>query len=210
MNLDRLAKSKNKTLEVEGEEIYRYAKRHYRSLHKQGKTTWNGRQIKNAFQTAIALAEFDAANRERDLERTRTPVLRLEHFQIVARASEDFDDYLFRVHGGNEADLAKRYLQRDDDPVSGVGEVRGRGSSAYGGGLGCGLGGSGGMKSVKRQDSSTGSSSESESEERERRRRKKEKKAERKRKEKEKEIKPGRRKSMTQITESEEETSESE
>ncbi|KAL8932924.1 MAG: hypothetical protein Q9216_006609, partial [Gyalolechia sp. 2 TL-2023] len=65
MNLDRLGRSK-KPLAVDAEEIYAYARRHYRSLHKRGKTTWNGRQIKNAFQTAIALAEFDAANDRRD------------------------------------------------------------------------------------------------------------------------------------------------
>lgn len=101
MNLDRLAKSK-KALEVEADEIYEYARKHYRSLHRQGKTTWNGRQIKNAFQTAIALAEFDA---HRNPGR-RKPVLSLEHFKVVAQVSEDFDDYLVRVHGGNEADLA--------------------------------------------------------------------------------------------------------
>ncbi|KAL8944834.1 MAG: hypothetical protein Q9211_000441 [Gyalolechia sp. 1 TL-2023] len=109
MNLERLSKSK-KALHTEADEIYDYAKKHYKGLEKKGKTTWNGRQIKNAFQTAIALAEFDANKTQ------GKPVLSLEHFKVVARASEDFDDYLSRVHGGNEADVAKRCMQRVDDP----------------------------------------------------------------------------------------------
>ena len=109
MNLERLATSK-KDLEVDSDAIYDYARNHYKDLYKRGKATWNGRQIKNAFQTAIALAEFDAKKSQ------GRPVLALEHFKVVAQASEDFDDYLCRLHGGTEADLAKRYMQRDDDP----------------------------------------------------------------------------------------------
>ncbi|KAL8811797.1 MAG: hypothetical protein Q9223_007455, partial [Gallowayella weberi] len=75
MNLERLSKSK-RALAVDGEEIYEYAKQHYKALVKKGKTTWNGRQIKNAFQTAIALAEFDANKRE------GRPILAVEHFQV--------------------------------------------------------------------------------------------------------------------------------
>ncbi|KAL8823068.1 MAG: hypothetical protein Q9191_006210 [Dirinaria sp. TL-2023a] len=118
MNLERLCKGKKRTLEVEADEIYEYARNHYKELHRHGKTTWNGRQIKNAFQTAIALAEFDANKKQ------GKPVLALEHFKVVAQASEDFDDYLCRVHGGTEADLAKRFLLRDDDHPPAVGEGR--------------------------------------------------------------------------------------
>ncbi|KAL8687148.1 MAG: hypothetical protein Q9224_005239, partial [Gallowayella concinna] len=116
MNLERLSKSK-RALTVDGEEIYAYAKQHYKALVKKGKTTWNGRQIKNAFQTAIALAEFDANKRE--VKATLTS----EQFQVVAQASEDFDDYLYSLHGGNEADLAKRFMQRNDEPPPGNGQT---------------------------------------------------------------------------------------
>ncbi|KAL8688805.1 MAG: hypothetical protein Q9218_005370 [Villophora microphyllina] len=156
MNLERLAKSK-KTMEVEADEIYEYARTHYRELHKKGKTTWNGRQIKNAFQTAIALAEFDANQRQ------GKPVLALEHFKVVAQAAEDFDDYLYGLHGGTEGDLAKRYMQRDDEPVDGRGAM--------------GMYAIGSTKSKKRQESSTSESEESESEDAKgKKRRKKEKK----------------------------------
>ncbi|KAL8759679.1 MAG: hypothetical protein Q9184_003542 [Pyrenodesmia sp. 2 TL-2023] len=153
MNLDRLSKSK-KTLHTEAGEIYEYAKKHYKELVKKGKTTWNGRQIKNAFQTAIALAEFDANKTQ------GKPVLALEHFKIVAQASEDFDDYLSRVHGGNEADVAKRFMQRDDDPPDDRRPSLPYGMSA--------------VKPSRKHDPSTSSSSE-ESDAKEKRRRKKEK-----------------------------------
>jgi hypothetical protein len=108
MNLQRLAKNK-KELEVEAEEIEEYARQHYKDLSKKDKPIWNGRQIKNAFQTAIALAEFDANKKHTE------PVLAPEHFQVVAKASEGFDDYLSRIHG-TDADRARREGQRDDDP----------------------------------------------------------------------------------------------
>ena len=159
MNLDRLAKSK-KTLEVEAKEIYEYARDHYKELHKKGKMTWNGRQIMNAFQTAIALAEFDANKNQ------GKPLLRLEHFEIVAKAAEDFDDYLFNLHGGTDADLARRYMQRDDDPI----DSRAQTSLPYF---------MGASKTSKKQDCSTSlssSSGDSEAEASEKKRRKKEKK----------------------------------
>ncbi|KAL9606341.1 MAG: hypothetical protein Q9179_000467 [Wetmoreana sp. 5 TL-2023] len=161
MNLERLAKSK-KALQVESKEIYEYAKGHYKERYKKGRTTWNGRQIKNAFQTAVALAEFDANKRQ------GKAVLTLEHFKVVAKASEDFDEYLCRVHGGNEADLAKRYMQRDDDPVDGR-----KDSLPYS---------VGGLKSSKRHESSTSSTSSSseDSQTREKKRRRKEKKRKKK------------------------------
>lgn len=109
MNLERSMKGK-KELDVEAKEIYEYARNHYKELSKNKRPTWNGRQIKNAFQTAIALAEFDANKSQ------GKPVLALEHFKVVAQASEDFDDYLIRVHGGTDADRARLHGQRDDDP----------------------------------------------------------------------------------------------
>ncbi|KAL8953130.1 MAG: hypothetical protein Q9222_001013 [Ikaeria aurantiellina] len=178
MNLDRLAKSK-RAPEMEGEEIYEFARKHFRKLRKKGKTTWNGRQIKNAFQTAIALAEFDAN------ERGGRSVLKLENFKVVARASRDFDDYLSRLHGGNEADLAKRFMQRIDDPVDGRGQTL-----TYT---------MGSTKSKRKQESSSSSSSEDSEAEAEQRR-KKEKKLKKK---------GGKGKLLGQRSETEESSSES-
>ncbi|KAI4276855.1 MAG: hypothetical protein LQ337_002202 [Flavoplaca oasis] len=160
MNLDRLSRSQ-KAFEVETEEIYDYARRHYKDLHRKGKTTWNGRQIKNAFQTAIALAEFDANKKE-----AGKPVLALEHFKVVAQASEDFDDYLCRVHGGTEADRALRYQQRDDEPVGARRESMSYSMRNW--------------KDKKRWESSSSSSSSEDSEAREKRKRRKERRQKKK------------------------------
>ena len=40
------------------QELLGFAERHYLARHKTG-ATWNGRQIRNAFQTAIALGHYD-------------------------------------------------------------------------------------------------------------------------------------------------------
>ena len=109
MNLQRLIEQKhNFDADVKG--ITKYARRHYRTLEKSKRTTWNGRQIKNAFQTAIALAEFDAKTENRS-----KPILSTKHFEVVARASEGFDYYLSMIHGA-DADRAKREGMRFDDP----------------------------------------------------------------------------------------------
>ena len=52
MNLKRLVNNK-KHIEVDGKAIKKYARKHYMRLSKAKRGPWNGRQIKNAFQTAI-------------------------------------------------------------------------------------------------------------------------------------------------------------
>lgn len=108
MNLRRLLENK-KHIDVNSKIIKRYAKKHYTHLEKAKRGPWNGRQIKNAFQTAIALAEFDAKTNNE-----AKPVLTVEHFQVVAKASEGFDEYLSRIHG-TDMDRARREGQRDDE-----------------------------------------------------------------------------------------------
>ncbi len=109
MNLQRLIEQKH-NFDADVKRITKYARRHYRTLEKSKRTTWNGRQIKNAFQTAIALAEFDAKTENRS-----KPTLSTKHFEVVARASEGFDYYLSMIHGA-DADRAKREGMRFDDP----------------------------------------------------------------------------------------------
>lgn len=76
------------------------------------------RQIRNAFQTAIALAEFEAAEQKekhKDSGRQHIELTR-EHFATVALASKEFDKYLRSTLGGQtEADLARLEQTRVDD-----------------------------------------------------------------------------------------------
>jgi hypothetical protein len=53
---------------------------------RQKAAKWNGREIRNAFQTAIALAEYDALH-ESDREEID---VELSHFQNVVKLSANF------------------------------------------------------------------------------------------------------------------------
>ncbi|KAF2432110.1 P-loop containing nucleoside triphosphate hydrolase protein [Tothia fuscella] len=70
---------------------------------------WNGREIRNAFQTAVTLAEYDA---RRDAE--NKILVTDEHLKAVVKLSKDFKSYLFELHRGDEGKRAERGLDRLD------------------------------------------------------------------------------------------------
>jgi hypothetical protein len=78
---------------------------------KNKEARWNGRQIRNACQTALALAEFDAQEpgKKYDLKTKSTaPVkLKAEHLKIVSNAYLEFIQYLKVVHGTDADTHAK-------------------------------------------------------------------------------------------------------
>ena len=104
----RRAQKAQENLEINEREILDFAREHLQkqvqSLHGQGpdKTApgWNGRQIKNAFMSAIALAQYEAKEKQLKSGATGQPriVLTRTHFSTVARASEQFEAYLWKVH----------------------------------------------------------------------------------------------------------------
>ncbi|KAF5578259.1 TOB3 (member of AAA-ATPase family) [Fusarium pseudocircinatum] len=89
---------------------------------------WNGRQIRNACQTALALAEFEgqklanpAASGGRNVmefaamsKKMIKVKLAEKHFQDVAKAYLAFIKYLREVHGVSAAQQAKNYRLRHD------------------------------------------------------------------------------------------------
>lgn len=102
-------------LKIKEDEIINWAKNNYKILK------WNGRQIRNAFQTAIALAEF--AVKERDgagdeshgPRKPRKAKLTTVQFDSVSRASQEFDRYIEELYGARDEELAKRWQNRTDD-----------------------------------------------------------------------------------------------
>lgn len=114
MNLNRLSKS-NRDIYVDKSEIEAFARSHW----KDGKR-WNGRQIRNAFQTAIALAEYEFQERCQKCEKTGDkppfrPALEDRQFKAVARTSAEFDDYLQSVmHGQTHEQKALISEMRND------------------------------------------------------------------------------------------------
>jgi hypothetical protein len=111
-NLKRIRadfKREGKAFIVEDKDILKYSKEHFKELRAAKFLNWNGRQIRNAFQTAIALAEYDAPKGE-------SPVLNRKQFEKVAAASKDFDQYLKDTQRGkDDAQLAREEKVRVDE-----------------------------------------------------------------------------------------------
>jgi hypothetical protein len=119
VNMDRskvIWKEKIQFEEKNVAEILSFAIEHYKDL-RESKTTWNGRQIRNAFQTAIAIAEYEAHQAAERYKLPEVPKACLEksHFEKVAKASSHFDRYLRDTWGGTERDLAREGQERRDE-----------------------------------------------------------------------------------------------
>ena len=115
MHIDRL-KRPGRNLYVHEDEIRAFAKEHWRDGHR-----WNGRQIRNAFHTALALAEYDFHEDCIMCEETgdkppSKPKLLAKHFKAVAQTSAEFDNFLTSVYGGmSHKDKARVAELRNDD-----------------------------------------------------------------------------------------------
>ena len=81
------------------DKIIRWVKENWRDLK------WNGRQIRNTFQTVLALTEFLAKTKDGT---PTSPKLQRKHFKTVANASRQFNEYLQETHGMDEERTAKR------------------------------------------------------------------------------------------------------
>jgi hypothetical protein len=77
---------------------------------------WNGRQIRNAFQTAAALAYHKAGD--------EGPILTPNLFKEVAKTTDEFDKYINRVHGEkDEGQRAYDHVERVDRPTEEFGKL---------------------------------------------------------------------------------------
>ncbi|KAG8525529.1 uncharacterized protein KY384_009173 [Bacidia gigantensis] len=71
---------------------------------------WNGREITNAIQTAVALADF-----ENDKDEEGKILLKDTHISQIVRMSKQFKTYLKEVHRADESKRAARQNLRQDD-----------------------------------------------------------------------------------------------
>ncbi|KAK5636104.1 hypothetical protein RRF57_011817 [Xylaria bambusicola] len=95
-------------------EITHFALEYYNN-NKEGR--WNGRQIRNAFQSALALAELDAWGTDDsldDINKSRPVVLGRKSFDTVAKSYKGFTSYLKQVYGADFARRARENLWRFD------------------------------------------------------------------------------------------------
>lgn len=122
MNLER-AKKRLGPHSAETTKIMRFAARHFGEKAGAGSKSqklpqtqrWNGRQIRNAFQTAIALAESEAQKESEEVGREVQPVLRASHFKVVFETSTEFDRYMHRLYRKSDSKRAHEHYLRYDD-----------------------------------------------------------------------------------------------
>ncbi|KAH0431934.1 AAA family ATPase [Colletotrichum camelliae] len=96
-----------------------FASQHYND---QPFNRWNGRQIRNACHTALALAEFDSQKNGSEISLeidNAAPVsLQLKYFKVVQKAYLDFGEYLANIQGtvGDDRAFQLRLRARKNTP----------------------------------------------------------------------------------------------
>lgn len=120
VNLKRLKDTKNRRNEpvkIDEADIFAYASSQFEETRRR-KRQWNGRQIRNAFQIASALAEYEAYDVRPETEKVGPPLqphLKVKHFETVARASTEFDEYLYKTRGVSFSRAALQGSLRNDE-----------------------------------------------------------------------------------------------
>jgi hypothetical protein len=110
LNLEMIEKriaQKGKTIHLDKTDICMFAGEHF-TKHEQAR--WNGRQIRNACQTALALAEFEVQGSfHRRAAQIHNAAIKLEvrHFKVVQEAYLEFAKYMNDIYGTNAARRAK-------------------------------------------------------------------------------------------------------
>jgi hypothetical protein len=112
MNAERIAAGRA-PVDFDEKKILKWAKKHWENVQ------WNGRQIRNAFQTAVALGEFKAkafvpADGSPSTKQVQNAVMDVSHLNTIAKASALFNDYLRQVHGVEEDKAAFKDRFRAD------------------------------------------------------------------------------------------------
>ncbi|KAF7526245.1 hypothetical protein G7054_g10817 [Neopestalotiopsis clavispora] len=116
------SKEDDRQIDIDQSEITDFAETYFDRNKQQGR--WNGRQIRNAFQSALAMAEFeklgmDGVNEDlndvtSDQKEVRTVKLGKKHFEEVAKAYRGFMMYMEQIHGAGDARRARENMLRFD------------------------------------------------------------------------------------------------
>lgn len=115
-NIQQRIEERGVEIEVEHDQILNWAVDYWR---RNKKMRWNGRQIRNACQTALALAEYDAQNptestpdeaagqKDGTVEKAAKINLTIGHLETVAKAYLEFMRYLHEIYGKDAERRAK-------------------------------------------------------------------------------------------------------
>ncbi|KAH6843479.1 hypothetical protein B0I37DRAFT_437847 [Chaetomium sp. MPI-CAGE-AT-0009] len=130
MNIKRLeyiemqrgkADSSQPYLQADKTGILAFAEKHWKEHEYDELGRWNGRQIRNAFISAAALARGDVDSGAGD-GRPSVTVLTERHFEGVAKSITAFDKYMARARGALDSERARTREDRpapDEDAESG-------------------------------------------------------------------------------------------
>nr|OQO18392.1 hypothetical protein B0A51_13723 [Rachicladosporium sp. CCFEE 5018] len=105
----RRAQEGSLKIECDVNELLYYAHELFdKQVGSHDKMAWNGRQLRNAFQSAIAMARSG-------LQPNDPIKVEKRHFETVADVSREFNDYIWRTNSGrSDADIAKELGARYD------------------------------------------------------------------------------------------------
>ncbi|KAI1194337.1 hypothetical protein F5X97DRAFT_311338 [Nemania serpens] len=112
--INKRYKTAGRDINIDTAEITEFAIDYFDS-NQEGR--WNGRQIRNAFQSALALAELDALGTDdflNESDHNRPVLLGRKSFDTVATAYQNFTSYLRQVYGADFARRARENLWRFD------------------------------------------------------------------------------------------------
>lgn len=118
-NIDRLEAmeaaetDESQAIVVERQSIMDWAEQHFLQNPELGR--WNGRQIRNAFQTAASLAHYDKVNPGAAEDGAKPGVLNWIQFKKVAQATRQFDEYMTVVRRATDGESARKEGIRRDD-----------------------------------------------------------------------------------------------
>jgi hypothetical protein len=92
---------------INADEIKSFARKHW---DENPNARWNGRQIRNAFHTAVAMAEFDARKRGDVYDQRRDVEIKIgkEQFEKIAKTASEFDSYMEETMGTTFDDQAAK------------------------------------------------------------------------------------------------------
>ena len=105
---------------INGEEIIKFAKKHWKDTCSEDskRARWNGRQIRNAFHTAVAMAEFRARTYNDGAEYDESKDVKIsvgrEEFEKIASTAREFDKYMTETMGTTfEAKASREGLRKE-------------------------------------------------------------------------------------------------
>ena len=92
-------------------EVDRYARTYILNDPEVKDLQWNGREIRNALQTAISLANYKAV---KEGQSTNIVEIQEDHFKSVVAMSKKFKSYMKSISGKEEGERARARLDRAD------------------------------------------------------------------------------------------------